>query len=100
MSNEPPPPTVAKLASLEEYDKNLHRPPFVLTWAEVKLLGITGVGFFLDGSSTFSTFISPQPEFKIVLSIPSLSDADFVISAYDLFIINVCPFLHCLQLRF
>jgi hypothetical protein len=24
-------------------------PPFCLTWTELKLLGIAGVGFFLDG---------------------------------------------------
>ncbi|KAI0322068.1 major facilitator superfamily domain-containing protein [Amylostereum chailletii] len=37
-------------SSLEEYERDGEdRPPFVLTYTEVKLLGIAGVGFFLDG---------------------------------------------------
>ncbi|KZS86481.1 MFS general substrate transporter [Sistotremastrum niveocremeum HHB9708] len=38
---------------LEEYERNDGRPPFVLTWTEVKLLGIAGVGFFLDAYDLF-----------------------------------------------
>jgi MFS transporter, PHS family, inorganic phosphate transporter len=35
---------------LEEYERSAEgRPPFVLTRTEIKLLGIAGVGFFLDG---------------------------------------------------
>ncbi|KLO16414.1 inorganic phosphate transporter [Schizopora paradoxa] len=39
---------------LEEYERSgLDRPPFILTRAEVKLLGIAGVGFFLDAYDLF-----------------------------------------------
>ena len=34
---------------LEEYERGDNRPPFILNMAELKLLGIAGVGFFLDG---------------------------------------------------
>ena len=38
-------------AGLEEYEKNGdNKPPFILTHLELKLLGIAGVGFFLDGT--------------------------------------------------
>ncbi|KIY51532.1 MFS general substrate transporter [Fistulina hepatica ATCC 64428] len=41
-------------SELEEYeDKHGQRLPFILTWQEVKLLGITGVGFFLDAYDLF-----------------------------------------------
>lgn len=39
-------------SALEEFEReNDTRPPFVLTLTEAKLLGIAGVGFFLDGQS-------------------------------------------------
>ncbi|EPQ54923.1 inorganic phosphate transporter [Gloeophyllum trabeum ATCC 11539] len=41
-------------SGLEEYERSGEdRPPFYLTYAEVKLLGITGVGFFLDAYDLF-----------------------------------------------
>ncbi|OCH84068.1 MFS general substrate transporter [Obba rivulosa] len=41
-------------SGLEEYEKeDDDRPPFLLTYREVKLLGITGVGFFLDAYDLF-----------------------------------------------
>ncbi|KAK1229359.1 hypothetical protein PQX77_007580 [Marasmius sp. AFHP31] len=46
-SNEHPP----EPARLQEVEKT--RPAFVLTWTEVKLLGIAGVGFFLDAYDLF-----------------------------------------------
>ncbi|KAG2123088.1 major facilitator superfamily domain-containing protein [Suillus clintonianus] len=40
--------------ALEEYEQSGEdRPPFILTYTEVKLLGITGVGFFLDAYDLF-----------------------------------------------
>ncbi|KAG2068211.1 MFS general substrate transporter [Suillus decipiens] len=40
--------------ALEEYEQSGEdRPPFILTYAEVKLLGIAGVGFFLDAYDLF-----------------------------------------------
>lgn len=39
---------------LEEYElTESGRPPYYLTVTEVKLLGIAGVGFFLDGTVIF-----------------------------------------------
>ncbi|TFK46568.1 MFS general substrate transporter [Heliocybe sulcata] len=39
---------------LDEYERAREdRPPFVLSYAEVKLLGIAGVGFFLDAYDLF-----------------------------------------------
>ncbi|KAI6018363.1 major facilitator superfamily domain-containing protein [Pisolithus marmoratus] len=41
-------------AALEDYERDSgDKPPFVLTFAEVKLLGIAGVGFFLDAYDLF-----------------------------------------------
>ncbi|KAF8877355.1 MFS general substrate transporter [Infundibulicybe gibba] len=41
-------------ANLEEYERaNDERPPYILTYTEVKLLGIAGVGFFLDAYDLF-----------------------------------------------
>ncbi|KAH7907097.1 major facilitator superfamily domain-containing protein [Hygrophoropsis aurantiaca] len=41
-------------SGLEEYERSGEgRPPFVLTYAEIKLLGIAGVGFFLDAYDLF-----------------------------------------------
>lgn len=38
-------------SGLEEYERSLEgRPPWLLTSTEAKLLGIAGVGFFLDGA--------------------------------------------------
>lgn len=38
-------------SGLEEYEReDTGRPPFILTLVEAKLLGIAGVGFFLDGA--------------------------------------------------
>ncbi|KAF9040408.1 MFS general substrate transporter [Hymenopellis radicata] len=39
-------------SALEEYERD-SRPPFVLTMTEIKLLGIAGVGFFLDAYDLF-----------------------------------------------
>jgi PHS family inorganic phosphate transporter-like MFS transporter len=40
--------------ALEEYEQSGEgRPPFILTYTEVKLLGIAGVGFFLDAYDLF-----------------------------------------------
>ncbi|KAG8941961.1 hypothetical protein FRC04_003920 [Tulasnella sp. 424] len=41
----------AKLEEVEQDDS--HRPPFILSYPEVKLLGIAGVGFFLDAYDLF-----------------------------------------------
>ncbi|KZT59376.1 MFS general substrate transporter [Calocera cornea HHB12733] len=39
---------------LEDFEKDdLSKPPFILNWTEVKLLGIAGVGFFLDAYDLF-----------------------------------------------
>lgn len=41
-------------SGLEEYERSLEgRPPWLLTTTEAKLLGIAGVGFFLDGACFF-----------------------------------------------
>ncbi|KAF4584548.1 hypothetical protein EYR38_001777 [Pleurotus pulmonarius] len=47
-------PLAPHKASLEEFERsNDRRPAFILTWTEVKLLGIAGVGFFLDAYDLF-----------------------------------------------
>jgi hypothetical protein len=38
---------------LEAVERNPDRAPFILTKVEMKLLGIAGVGFFVDGSYIF-----------------------------------------------
>ncbi|KAG9311540.1 major facilitator superfamily domain-containing protein [Chiua virens] len=43
------PDTSLEISELDRQD----RPPYILTWPEVKLLGITGVGFFLDAYDLF-----------------------------------------------
>ncbi|KAH7924977.1 MFS general substrate transporter [Leucogyrophana mollusca] len=41
-------------SGLEEYERSGEgRPPFILTYTEIKLLGIAGVGFFLDAYDLF-----------------------------------------------
>ncbi|KAJ7681559.1 inorganic phosphate transporter [Mycena rosella] len=40
-------------AGLEEFDRGDGRPAFLLTYTEMKLLGIAGVGFFLDAYDLF-----------------------------------------------
>ncbi|KAF8155408.1 phosphate transporter [Crassisporium funariophilum] len=40
-------------ADLEEFERHNGKPAFVLTYTEVKLLGIAGVGFFLDAYDLF-----------------------------------------------
>ncbi|KAI0060473.1 MFS general substrate transporter [Artomyces pyxidatus] len=41
-------------SALEEFeDEGADRPPYILTYTEVKLLGIAGVGFFLDAYDLF-----------------------------------------------
>ncbi|KAF9045115.1 phosphate transporter [Panaeolus papilionaceus] len=40
-------------SNLEEFERNDGRPAFVLTTTELKLLGIAGVGFFLDAYDLF-----------------------------------------------
>ncbi|KAJ7229469.1 major facilitator superfamily domain-containing protein [Mycena rebaudengoi] len=48
------PASVHARAPLEEYERGGDdRPPFILTYTEVKLLGIAGVGFFLDAYDLF-----------------------------------------------
>lgn len=42
-------------AKLEEVEHD-GRPPFILTGTELKLLGIAGVGFFLDGEQLHAVF--------------------------------------------
>ena len=50
-------PTVR--GGLEEFERSgQDKPPFFLTMLEVKLLGIAGVGFFLDGASFVSAHVS------------------------------------------
>ncbi|KAF8156352.1 phosphate transporter [Pholiota molesta] len=41
------------VSDLEEFERSDGRPAFVLTTAELKLLGIAGVGFFLDAYDLF-----------------------------------------------
>lgn len=42
-------------SGLEEYERSTDgRPPWLLTTTELKLLGIAGVGFFLDGEDHLS----------------------------------------------
>ncbi|TFY51618.1 hypothetical protein EVG20_g10919 [Dentipellis fragilis] len=45
------PPYHSTLEDFERFGED--RPPFILTYAEVKLLGIAGVGFFLDAYDLF-----------------------------------------------
>ncbi|KAJ7234736.1 major facilitator superfamily domain-containing protein [Mycena rebaudengoi] len=48
------PASVHGRTPLEEYERGGDdRPPFILTYTEVKLLGIAGVGFFLDAYDLF-----------------------------------------------
>ncbi|THH17380.1 hypothetical protein EW146_g3417 [Bondarzewia mesenterica] len=63
MSNKPEntnagssyPPSTRFKSTLEDYERSGdNRPPFILTYAEVKLLGIAGVGFFLDAYDLFN----------------------------------------------
>lgn len=64
-------------SGLESYERDsAGRPPWLLTYPEVKLLGIAGVGFFLDGMC-----IKADIDIPILLIV--------LIIAYDLFIINV-----------
>ncbi|PPQ74721.1 hypothetical protein CVT24_003917 [Panaeolus cyanescens] len=48
-------PTTTKKgrSNLEEFERNDGRPAFVLTTTELKLLGIAGIGFFLDAYDLF-----------------------------------------------
>lgn len=41
---------------LEEFERTDSRPPFILTYPEVKLLGIAGVSFFLLPSIYLTLF--------------------------------------------
>ncbi|ETW82243.1 inorganic phosphate transporter [Heterobasidion irregulare TC 32-1] len=52
---EPHPPQSPRFKStLEEYERSGDdRPPYILTYPELKLLGIAGVGFFLDAYDLF-----------------------------------------------
>lgn len=48
-------PLVHVRAGLEEFERSGEgRPPWILTHTELKLLGIAGVGFFLDGAHFIS----------------------------------------------
>ncbi|PPQ64102.1 hypothetical protein CVT24_008919 [Panaeolus cyanescens] len=40
-------------SNLEEFERNDGRPAFILTTTELKLLGIAGIGFFLDAYDLF-----------------------------------------------
>jgi PHS family inorganic phosphate transporter-like MFS transporter len=54
MSNSTEPEDTNAHSKLEEYERSGEgRPPYVLTYPEVKLLGIAGVGFFLDAYDLF-----------------------------------------------
>ncbi|KAF7437379.1 hypothetical protein PC9H_004218 [Pleurotus ostreatus] len=54
MPSDQNPGTEPHKASLEEFERSSdRRPPFILTRTEVKLLGIAGVGFFLDAYDLF-----------------------------------------------
>ncbi|EIN12160.1 MFS general substrate transporter [Punctularia strigosozonata HHB-11173 SS5] len=47
-------PTAVPHSRLEEYERDSNsRPPYILTRTELKLLGIAGVGFFLDAYDLF-----------------------------------------------
>ncbi|KAI0060474.1 MFS general substrate transporter [Artomyces pyxidatus] len=48
---EPAPPYRSPLEEFE--DEGAGRPPYILTYTEMKLLGIAGVGFFLDAYDLF-----------------------------------------------
>ncbi|EEB95717.1 hypothetical protein MPER_05271 [Moniliophthora perniciosa FA553] len=72
------------LTEYEREDAQNRRPAFLLTFTEVKLLSIAGVGFFLDGMS--------YNLFPLDLEAP-VND----LLAYDLFIIN--PVATMLQYR-
>lgn len=43
------------VAGLEECEQD-NRPPFVLNRTEIRLLGIAGIGFFLDGEQRLFIF--------------------------------------------
>ncbi|KAJ7622606.1 major facilitator superfamily domain-containing protein [Mycena polygramma] len=51
-SAKSPSPSVNARPGLEEFEQD-GRPPYILTYTEVKLLGIAGVGFFLDAYDLF-----------------------------------------------
>jgi len=53
MSTEPVAELPQGVSRLEEFEESDNRPPFILTYSEVKLLGIAGVGFFLDAYDLF-----------------------------------------------
>jgi PHS family inorganic phosphate transporter-like MFS transporter len=52
MSTAVTPPSKGR-SRLEEFEQSDDRPPFILTYTEIKLLGIAGVGFFLDAYDLF-----------------------------------------------
>ncbi|KAG9223511.1 hypothetical protein CCMSSC00406_0007003 [Pleurotus cornucopiae] len=63
MPSDKNPGTEPHKASLEEFERSSdRRPAFILTRTEVKLLGIAGVGFFLDA---YDLFIINQPCYSI-----------------------------------
>ena len=65
-------------SGLEVFEQDSsRRHPWILNRTELKLLGIAGVGFFLDGELVHSLWLEPV----LILSFNV---------AYDLFIINVC----------
>ena len=66
-------------SGLEEFERSGEgRPPWILTRTELKLLGIAGVGFFLDGKVPPSEYSREFAHLSFITLI-----------AYDLFIINV-----------
>lgn len=57
----PSPSEVARHHSeLEEYERQNRRPPFILTYTEIKLLGIAGVSFVFAADLTTRVLIIPS----------------------------------------
>ena len=81
---------------LEEFERNDGRPAFMLTLAEVKLLGIAGVRLLsqLMLSSFFNARNRWASFWMVIFFFPSSLQTFFSLAnlAYDLFIINVRAF--------
>ncbi|THH08471.1 hypothetical protein EW146_g8977 [Bondarzewia mesenterica] len=74
-SNYPP---IPRFKSTREYERSGDdKLPFILTYAEMKLLGIASV-FFVDGAFRF----------RICVYVPYVRALNLTATAYDLFIIN------------
>ncbi|THH12774.1 hypothetical protein EW146_g7379 [Bondarzewia mesenterica] len=75
-SNYPP---IPRFKSTREYERSGDdKLPFILTYAEMKLLGIACVSFFVDGAFRF----------RICVYVPYVRALNLTATAYDLFIIN------------